>query len=1084
MATLLYSAAMAAAFQQARVEADELTQAGNKSPQAELVTSTDDQSDLNTVMPVPSQEVGKAEDTVDFQTNEPIRAVEASEMTFPTADDVLDVTENSDPSETSTGSEKNTLASETGESNLQSVVTREAPVESSTTRGIIRSAEGQALVDLSTDKGSYRPNEDVRVYADVKNTTETAQNITVTATINHLNEEVAQKTFTTYLEAGQTYKMKDNDITFAGSNFKDYTGYLMNIAVTDASGNRIGSYNRAIAVETDWTKFPRYGIVSANNDSPINDSISVSQLDQYKEAMEKMKNMNINSYFYYDVYNTATDPFPDKEKFIQVWNTWNKPTIDTSVIKELTKQAKDGGAISMLYNMILAESIDENGNFPNLLDPSELVYNNYEAGEGYFGKNGEPMTYSIEGKPFQRYYSPYSKEWQEYIAKVMVDAMERGGFDGWQGDTIGDTDVAEYHQTSGNRVRLSDGYDDFLNGVKDLLKKDGKEYYLTLNDVNGEHINTLKDAKQDVVYDELWTSGSSAIPGRQQTEYGDLKARVDEVRAATGKSLIVGAYMVEANRGGLSDEEKEAIMGNGYMNQDALLLTTATISAAGGYHMSSAASAGDRNADGIGVLQTAFYPDQKLTASQELNRKVNDYNQFVTAYENLLRDGVENEDATVNTLDQDGKVLSWDKQGVNGHQVWTYSKQGDGFRTIHMLNLMDINSDWKNERGWQDEKNPTRQENLTVRYELNDFTMAEAERMAKNTYLTSPDDWSKSEMVKANVRVETGENGKPVMVIDVPKLELWNMIYIDKAEPMVNTYKTEEGQEVSPSSRTEGEKELDGYVLVATNVREDGTDYVYRKVETVVPTETPSVELPMIALDTYKTEDGQELAAVGNGEKTFDGYVLVATSVREDGKDYVYRKLESQIPTDAPSVQLPSFALDTYKTEDGQELALPGTGEKAIDGYELVATNVREDGTDFVYRKLVAESESSSEAPAASDSASESSSEESAVSDSTSETSSEAPAASNSTPELSSETESTDELAEWHVPVRLSSQQLVEFPSVSKNETATISAQSVKQQKDDLPRTGENSTGATSFFGMIALALSGLFAAKKKKSDE
>ena len=44
--------------------------------------------------------------------------------------------------------------------------------------------------------------------------------------------------------------------------------------------------------------------------------------------------------------------------------------------------------------------------------------------------------------------------------------------------------------------------------------------------------------------------------------------------------------------------------------------------------------------------------------------------------------------------------------------------------------------------------------------------------------MTSPDDWATSSMKKAQASLETDENGQPVLVISVPKLTLWNMLYI------------------------------------------------------------------------------------------------------------------------------------------------------------------------------------------------------------------------------------------------------------------------------------------------------------------
>lgn len=88
----------------------------------------------------------------------------------------------------------------------------------------------------------------------------------------------------------------------------------------------------------------------------------------------------------------------------------------------------------------------------------------------------------------------------------MKSAMDRMGFDGWQGDTIGDNRVTDYeHRNSTDEAdshMMSDSYASFINAMKDLI---GEKYYITINDVNGGNDDKLAKARQDVVYNELWT---------------------------------------------------------------------------------------------------------------------------------------------------------------------------------------------------------------------------------------------------------------------------------------------------------------------------------------------------------------------------------------------------------------------------------------------------------------------------------------------------------------------------------------------------------------------------------------------------
>ena len=394
------------------------------------------------------------------------------------------------------------------------------------------------------------------------------------------------------------------------------------------------------------------------------------------------------------------------------------------------------------------------------------------------------MTYTIGNNPTQVYYDPANPDWQKYIAGVMKSAMDRMGFDGWQGDTIGDNRVTDYeHRNSTDEAdshMMSDSYASFINAMKDLI---GEKYYITINDVNGGNDDKLAKARQDVVYNELWTNGGSVIPGRMQVAYGDLKARIDMVRNKTGKSLIVGAYMEEPGidytvPGGKATNGagKDALAGKP-LQADATLLVDATVAAAGGYHMSIAALANANAA--LNVLQSAYYPTQYLSVAKDTIRKLYNYQQFITAYENLLRgEGVTNSTQSVSTKNASGEILSKDALGVTGNQVWTFAKSGKGFSTVQMINMMGINAGWHNEEGYADNKTPDAQENLTVRLSLAGKTAQEAAKIADQVYVTSPDDWVTSSMKKAQASLETDENGQPVLVISVPKLTLWNMLYI------------------------------------------------------------------------------------------------------------------------------------------------------------------------------------------------------------------------------------------------------------------------------------------------------------------
>ena len=630
------------------------------------------------------------------------------------------------------------------------------------------------LTDPETTKAAYsKADGDVNYSVVVSNPTAETQTLTVNLTLQQASEIIGQDNVDVTLAAGASVKV--SNLTVASEWLTNNTGYLVTISVNDKLGKTLTSKRVGLSVENDWTVFPRYGIVAG---SPTDqNSILVKNFKAYCKELELMKSMNINSYFFYDAYSEATNPFPKGvDSFVQKWNTWSHTQVDTKAVKELVNQVHKSGAVAMLYDMI---SADSNPKTP-ALPLAALVYNFYDS----FGKKGEPMTYTIGDNPTQVYYDPANPDWQKYIAGVMKSAMDRMGFDGWQGDTIGDNRVTDYeHRHSTDEAdshMMSDSYASFINAMKDLI---GENYYITINDVNGGNDDKLAKARQDVVYNELWTNGGSVLPGRMQVAYGDLKARIDMVRNKTGKSLIVGAYMEEPGidytvPGGKATNGagKDALAGKP-LQTDATLLVDATVAAAGGYHMSIAALANANAA--LNVLQSAYYPTQYLSVAKDAIRKLYNYQQFITAYENLLRgEGVTNSIQAVSTKNVAGDILSKDALGVTGNQVWTFAKSGKGFSTVQMINMMGINAGWHNEEGYADNKTPDAQENLTVRLSLAGKTAQEAAKIANQVYVTSPDDWATSSMKKAQASLETDDNGQPVLVISVPKLTLWNMLYI------------------------------------------------------------------------------------------------------------------------------------------------------------------------------------------------------------------------------------------------------------------------------------------------------------------
>ena len=637
--------------------------------------------------------------------------------------------------------------------------------------------------DPVTAKADYKQGEDISIADKITNAAQQDQQITTALVVYDSVNPIFYQTYVTNLKAGQSIDTATNNglaktLTINHDVLQNNHGYLAKIGVFDSQNKLISSKALGLSVEDNWKVFPRYGVIAGSGDysnSIINNS---ELLQKYNQQIEEMAHMHINSTFYYDVYKDPANPIPDTTNpFNQTWSWWsgkNGSTIDPTIIKKMIALGHQYGQDAMLYNMISAKTNNENqSNTPGLPDDSQLVYN---FKDGAFGKQGTAMTNTMKNSdPYiaQIYYNPASKSWIEFIANTMDKAINDMGFDGWQGDTIGDNQVTTSENKGTNdsskSFDLASTYDYFVNQVKKYWQAKGKNHDLTVNAVGANGLINLAKSNEDMAYVEVWPG--STYDGHNETEYGDLKWLVDKVRQASGKSLVVAAYLKHNQ----SQGDK--------FNTDAELLVDATVAASGGYHMTIAANANKKDGNNIGILDNEYYPNQEYGVSDDLNYKLYNYQQFITAYENILRGkNVENDNNIAKTFSNNGKQLSKDdnssrESGRTGNQVWTFTKQGDGFKTIQLINLMGINSDWDN-TSKNNNKTPTTQKDLTVTYPLNGMPLSQAQELAQNVYLMSPDNWTNNSIQHVQAKV-INSNGHYDLAITVPELDIWDMLYLN-----------------------------------------------------------------------------------------------------------------------------------------------------------------------------------------------------------------------------------------------------------------------------------------------------------------
>ena len=189
---------------------------------------------------------------------------------------------------------------------------------------------------------------------------------------------------------------------------------------------------------------------------------------------------------------------------------------------------------------------------------------------------------------------------------------------------------------------------------------------------------------------------------------------------------------------------------------------------------------------------------------------------------------------------------------------------------------------------------------------------------------------------------------------------------------------------VTPEGRT---VTITTYQLIKTPDNETGdvrdgeiieVPYVYRKnvEERMVPGNTPTVEIPELKVTQYQTEDGVDVKASEQGfvdaPNTIEHYQFTGTTNTNDSGDvqtHIYKLIETEVPNDAPQVDVPVLNVTRYVNEGGSEIKDAEEGHVPApsmigDTYEFTGrTETTEDGTVQTHVYKVVEHEVPNDAP-------------------------------------------------------------------------------------------------------------------------
>ena len=482
----------------------------------------------------------------------------------------------------------------------------------------------------------------------------------------------------------------------------DFQGYYVELVGKNPDGELKTVGCTAVDVSSDWTRFPRYGFLSSFG------NMAASQIDA---VLSNLKNHHINGLQYYDwLYDhhhplAGTPAKPDEDWPSLIGHTWYLSTVRGYISK-----AHEYGIASMWYD--LCYGVLEWGARDGV---DEKWY-------AFLDQGHSKKDYHALSAPFRSsiyLVDPGNSGWLDYFAAREGEVYDVFDFDGFHIDQLGDRGA--HYTYDGNRIDMTGGYGKFISA----MKKSQPSKKLAFNAVGRYGQSSIAAAPTDFLYNEVWN-----------TSFSELKTTMDENRAlAPSKNTVMAAYM----------NYKQS----GKFNTPSVLLADAVMFALGGSHLEL----------GEHMLCNEYFPDASMAMDVTLTKAIQSYYDFLTGYENLLRDGAEPAKLTVNA-----DKVNFSDYGPNKGSVNCYAtKLGDRL-ILHLLNFTDaVHLDWRDDGRTQ--KEPALMEPFTI--------VIRSGRTVKNVWAASPD-------IDGGVpqKVDWKASGMSITVT-VPSLKYWTMIVIE-----------------------------------------------------------------------------------------------------------------------------------------------------------------------------------------------------------------------------------------------------------------------------------------------------------------
>lgn len=514
---------------------------------------------------------------------------------------------------------------------------------------------------------------------------------------------------------------------------EDFRGYMVEVYRPEEETDNILA-TIAIDVSSDWTRFPRYGFVATFG--------SDKTLSKIRTEMKWLNRCHINGVQFQDWHYCHDWPLGGTRES-GLWSTYKdiaNRTIYTSVLKNYIKIQHDRGMKSVFYNLCLGalDGWEERG-----VQPEWFIYKDKNHSQKDFHDLPDSWKSDIY------LLNPANQDWLAYLAERNDEVYSFLDFDGYQIDQLGGRGTV--YDFGGNSVNLQDSYATFIN----YMKNRHPEKRLVMNAVGQWGVSQIAETgKVDLLYSEVWgnTEGSSLTSGAGR--FSNIKNVIDEnlSKSPTLRSVLA-AYM-------------NYLADNKNLNTPGVIMTDAVMFALGGSHL---------ELGGDHMLCREYFPYDGMKWHSQIEDWMTRYYDFLTAYENLLRDSW-TERTNVKATCSDVTINTWEPQA---NQVTMLAREVDSRQVIHLLNFTheesatNVDDDYM--LCWHDNMAtrpwPRRFENLSIK-----LTGLTGMGKVRRIWVASPDYCGGAMQELTGYRYLSSSG---TITLTLPSLQFWTMIVIE-----------------------------------------------------------------------------------------------------------------------------------------------------------------------------------------------------------------------------------------------------------------------------------------------------------------